>query len=389
MADKQLNRWVLGIDMIADDSDMPEGTLKEALNVDISKDGVTRSAPIPRLVVDGEIDSIHGGSYTLCASKGSVYHLNVEAGIKTLIFTMNSDDRVSFCDMLDGIVIMNRTTLAFFKEGVVTPLGIDKPAQPAVTESSAGGLNAGKYGVAISLISDSGEESPLSDVAFIEISQGSGMQITLPSTDQPFIKIYRTEPNGENLYESDKIPAMSQYLLGARALGRISDTQYLSKMISGRIARQFKGRLLVAKSNILYFSEPLRYGVYSPRHGFVQFSHRIVMIEPVDGGVYVGTRKGVFFLAGTNPKEWVVKDTGGKPPIQYASCGMSTGELSPEVTANVGNGQGAVWLSENGFVVGLPSGSLIELQRTRITGLSGEAGSLAVFNRRVRATTGG
>ena len=390
MPDKQIGPWPLGIDVVSDDSALPAGALRDALNVDIDRDGVIYSAPIPRSVVAGSYDSLYATDDVVLASeRGAVSKIDPTNGETTALFQMNSEDRVTFCNMMDGIVVMNRTTLAFYRNGSIAALGMDKPAQPILSPSDSGGLYEGRYAVGITTFNDQGEESALSELAFVDVPAGGGITVNLPATNQPFFGIYRTNHNGDMVYFALRAPAMSQYQLGSGTLGRATDSQFMTRMVSGKIARAWNGRLLVAKGKLLIFSEPLRYGITSPRHNFVQFTRRITMLEPVDGGVFVGTRDGVYFLAGSTPKEWALKNTGGKIPIPMASTGISTGELNPEMTANVGNGQGAVWLAENGFVVGLPSGNIIELQRTRIRGLSGDAGGIAVFNRRVRATVGG
>jgi hypothetical protein len=390
MPDKRIGPWPLGIDMISDDSATPAGALREALNVDIDKDGVIFSAPIPRSLSDGDMDSLYtSNDLILAAEAGIVYTISPDDGSRTALFTMNSADPVTFTDMLDGIVVMNRTTLALYRNGQIAPLGMDKPASPALVPSASGGLYEGRYAVGITTFNDQGEESALSELAFVDVPAGGGITVNLPATDQPFFGIYRTSHNGDMAYFALKAPAMSQYLLGSGTLGRATDSQFMTRMVPGRIARVWNGRLLIAKGKLLIFSEPMRYGITSPRHNFVVFPHRVTMVEPVDGGVFIGTRAGVVFLAGGTPSEWAIRDTGGKAPIPYASIGMETGELNPDATANVGNGKGAIWLAENGFVVGLPSGNVIESQRTRIRGISGEAGAIAVVNRRVRATVGG
>lgn len=390
MPDKKIGPWPLGIDMVSDDSAMPSGTLRDALNVDIDKDGVVYSAPIPRQLSAGDFDALFANDDVILASQdGIVYQVSPDNGDTTELFTMNSADPAIFCDMLDGIVVMNRTTLAYYRDGQINPLGMDKPASPVLVASASGGLYEGRYAVGITTFNDQGEESALSELTFVDVPAGGGITVNLPPTDQPFFGIYRTNHNGDMVYFALKAPAMSQYLLGSGTPGRATDSQFMMRMVPGKIARAWNGRLLVAKGKMLIFSEPMRYGITSPRHNFVLFPHRITMMEPVDGGVFVGTKAGVDFLAGNTPKEWALRKTGGRPPVPYASCGMSTGELSADMTANVGNGQGAVWLSDNGFVVGLPSGNVIESQRTRIRGLSGETGAIAVVNRRLRATVGG
>ncbi len=146
-------------------------------------------------------------------------------------------------------------------------------------------------------------------------------------------------------------------------------------MPGGDIVRYWRGRLLVARGKRIYFSEPMRYGMYSPREGFIQLPKDVRMMRPVSGGVYIGTEDGVKFYAGAGPKDLSPRDTGGKPPVAGTDTLVDAEEFGD---IGVKDEEVALWLAANGFVVGTPDGKLVEVQANRVRLPSGAAGVGAV-----------
>ena len=143
---------------------------------------------------------------------------------------------------------------------------------------------------------------------------------------------------------------------------------------------------MVARGNVLYFSEPLRFGLHSPRHGFVQFANIITLMECVEGGIFVGTQDGVVFLSGSKPDELTVVHTGGKVPYPGSGLTFHSSNLGGDLARS---GQTvAAWFAPNGYVVGTATGQLIELQSERIAiPIGTDAGQGRTFINDRRLTT--
>lgn len=390
MGSVKLEALVHGLDNLSDDNDTDKSALRVAKNIDLTDKGQVSSMPSIKLLAAGDYHSLYCDNEIMLAAEGATLKLiNQKTGEARSIYTLGSQDPVSYCRMLDGVAFSNRTTIGIYRNDEAMPIGIDTPAAPVISSNSIGGLFEGRYGVAITAVSADGEESGLSPIAFITLENGNGITVNLPAPADgvEYFNIYRTSHDGDALYHAIKHPSsLSQASVGNSQIGKMADTQNLDRMPAGTIIRHWRGRLLSAKNNVLWLSEPMRYGLTSRRHNFIQFSHRIIMLQGTDSGVYVGTSKGVYFLAGGSAGEWDVRQTGGKAPVPFCSAEIDLSELDPALQ-NIGSGRGAIWLSENGFVVGLPSGSLLEAQRNRIQMLQGEAGWIAVLGKRVRATT--
>lgn len=392
MADLKLKALVNGLDTLSADEETALDSLRVAKNIDLSDKGKVSSAPSVKLLAPGNYHSLYVDAGVMLAADGNVLkRINRSTGATNVVMTLPGYGRVAYCRLMDRVAFTSGERI--WSVGVddeALPVGLDTPSTPILSNTAIGGLDPGRYGVAIAAVSETNESSGLSPAAFIDVPEGHGISLAMPvaSAETVWFDVYRTSHNGDKLYWSMRVPAgLSTAVAGKTHLGVAADTQFLDRMPAGKILRHWNGRLLSACGNTLWFSEPLRYGLTSRRHNFVQFSHEITMLQGTDGGIFVGTGKGeVYFLAGSDPATMEVRRTGGRASIPLASAEIDLAELNPSLQ-NIGSGRGAIWLAENGFVVGLPSGTLLEAQRNRIHALKGEAGGIAVLDKRVRATT--
>jgi hypothetical protein len=155
----------------------------------------------------------------------------------------------------------------------------------------------------------------------------------------------------------------------------IDDGKILAPLPAGRYIAYWNGRLISAKGNSLFFSEPMWYGVYDTVRGILSFEERIQWIAPLETGIFVGLTNSVKFLAGSSPFDFLQRRSGGRS-WESAAAVVPTTDMSEEL---VGAAQEvAVWVEENGFVIGLPDGSTKAPQGERLQSLPINKGYLSV-----------
>lgn len=380
--------WPLGIDNISATTAVQrneEGhpiALVDAANVDIDRNGRASRRAGLRQVAATPLRRLWSGRYGAFAQAGATLYRVDPAGLEH-IAELNSADDCSYAELAGEIVVGNRTTLYRIRAGAARPVGAPDAPPPTVTPAAAGGLDAGRYAVGIAFVAD-GEEGSLSPLRFVDVEEGGGILLAdLPApAGATSLRIYRTTPNGTEPALVTELPAgMPSYHLGAAQLGRPAETRNLRQMPPGEHVAAWNGRLLIAHGRVLRFSEPMQYGLHSPRHGFVQLPDRITMVAPVEAGVFVGTTTGVVFLRGSRPREWTRHETGGLPPVPGALTTITSGETRTEAPGQ----RMALWLAPNGLVLGTEEGTLIELQASRLQLPTYEQGALCVHQRRAIA----
>lgn len=379
--------WPLGIDNVsgvARQITNQEGapvSLVDAVNVDIDRDGRPARRAGHTLVAAGT------GLHSLWSGQGGAFGvLGTELvrlpGLEP-VATLASADPCTYTEVNGAVIVANRTTLLRVTGAGAEPLGVPDAPPATVLPAAAGGMRAGRYGVAVSFVSDQGEGG-LSPLRFVQVEEGGGLLLQdLPTSPHATgLRIYRTHDNGGVLYLAAELPlGFPSYNLGNVKLGVAADTQHLRQMPPGEFVAVLNGYLLVAHGNVIRFSEPMRYGLWSPRHGFVQLPERITMLAAVGNAVFVGTRAGVIVLRGSKPREWSLDATGAKPPIPRAVTYVQSGDTRTEAPGRTM----AVWLAANGFVMGTEDGQVIELQANRLTGISHSTGAVCLQNRRLTA----
>jgi hypothetical protein len=331
---------------------------------------------------------IHGRSYL--AANGTLYRVRVEPFSLTPIGLLDSSGDTSFADLLDKVVVTTMAGCFTVNDAdVLKPLGIDPPGPPGVFVEASGGLDAGRYAFAASFLRGT-EESGLSFGQFVDIPAGGG---ALLNVHQPLdstvtgVNIYRTTPNGDVFYLAATLPVgTTEYKLGVGRLGRQSDTIYKTRIRGGHLVRHWRGRLLVARGRVLHFTEPMRYGVCDEREGFVQYSSKITLIEPVDTGVFVGSADGVIFLDGDGPGKWVVRKVSSHAPVFGTGVAVDASEINEKVAEAGGNKGVALWQTEYGYAVGLSSGTVVMPQAPRLKLSPTKVGAVMVHQRRIIST---
>jgi hypothetical protein len=197
------------------------------------------------------------------------------------------------------------------------------------------------------------------------------------------VRLYFTSQNGGEFTRGEDYPVatpqISLPLLSAS--GAAAQFRHLEPMPTGRYLAYWRGRLLTATRNILNFSEALAYHLHDARHGFIQMPQRITFVAPVDGGIWVGQADHVIFLAGNSPDALEVQPRKARPPVPGSAILVDAQIAGTD--ASQGGQATALWLAENGFVMGTAVGTLVETSGRRLADIAGAAGKNVVFGDRV------
>ena len=102
----------------------------------------------------------------------------------------------------------------------------------------------------------------------------------------------------------------------------------------GSIVRAYSGRVYIAEGNTLWYSEPFGPNLFRKATGYIKMPGRIVMIAPVLSGMFVSTEFKIYFLTGTNPKEFIQHTLTQYPAIEGTDVevdgiSLKGGEISP------------------------------------------------------------
>lgn len=384
MSEVVIGPWPAGIDNVSPRTQLSSDergkriTVLDAINVDFDRAGAASRRAGRTKVSSTSAHSVRGD---LCMVGANLSRFSVAGDVATYatLISMGSDHPVSYCDLNAHVVASNLGRIAVVSSAGAFELGVAEPAAVTIAAASNGGLSAGRYGVVVTHYST--EESGASALYTVDVSEGGGIRLSGLAHSIP-LRVYRTSHNGDVLYQCADIPVgMATFLVGAGKLGRECTTRHLQRTPPGHIVREYGARLWIARGRIIYFTEAMRFGLYDPRHNFIQHAKRITMIAPVASGIFVGDADGVTFYRGDTPGQMVPEDTSSEPPVPGTDADVSGALLSGDLRSGRRN---AIWLTARGFVIGTADGNVVEPQASRIR-LQAVAGGIAVNDRRITA----
>jgi len=358
-----------GIDVLSPEGEIIAGCVRSAVNVVIKKaGGLDRRAGATKVVTITRPHSLWSNAdMTLFVAGGTLYKLNGLA-FEAIAYGFTLPAR--YTEMGGKVYVSGAATLLRVdSDGTVTIPGVASMLsyQPTLT-ATTGGLPAGRYGVAFSAVSATGEESGLSNVEFIDLAASAGITVSLPAAVPGGVtryRIYRTSTNGDNLYLVETIVAApGTTTIAGGDIGRQEARWPLDLLPAGTDLTSYRGRLYSALGSFLFFDESLTPGLYDPRKNFFIFGDLITMVQAVEDGIYVGTPSRVYFLSGTKPSEMKldVKATNGafEHSSRLVDANMLDGKMIDTTKPC------AVWLSPVGYQIGTPSGNVLSPQADKI-----------------------
>lgn len=381
MKNISLGPWPAGMDNVSpeprDGSARRPRTVFDARDVDFDRDGNVMRRPGAVQLDARSIHSIGSAAgHSFCMVGNQLCRIAWPWSAE-VIATLPTADPVSYTSF-DGAAIVSSRSALVRVDGDGSVRDVAPPNAPTFTVApiANGGLDAGRYGVAVSTIAAHGE-GPLGPILFVDVPAGGGLQVSGLSVPAggTSLQLYRTGANGDVLYAAAVVPTgMPQFLLGSGARGRDCIVRNTGQMPPGSIVRPWRGRLVTAQGRYLRFSLPMRPGLTDIRHGWKDMTDRIVMVEPVEGGLWVGTTRAVFWLPGSTPEEMRIVRTTAAPPVPGASM-VTQSESLPDAL-ELGALPVALWLSADGYCIGGPDGRLIQPQAKQITLQPGVFGSV-------------
>ncbi|MDR1076360.1 MAG: hypothetical protein LBL59_08730 [Xanthomonadaceae bacterium] len=364
--------WPQGINNLAKDGHTPPGSLREAVNVDLDRDGwIRRSSGYQRIMPGHATHSLWSDPrlpFGLYVDDGVLHVLHQDEAQESLGIEVGGLP-VSYCLINDRVFFTNRLTCGLIGLDL-QPLAWapEQPAgQPQLSLLDGFALDPGQYQVAVTFTDLLGRESGTTVAAVIDVPEGGG--IHLEHIPQPLqlaqINVYLTGPNDQVLKLHSRHPPGTLVLdIGEPAVGYPLATQHLQPLPPGQIVRYGNGRQWVAAGRELLWSEPLRYGLFNSHRNRIRFAADIELMQPMgDGGdgfgVFVAAGKRTFWLGGTDPINFsnnLVLGAGAVPGSDSMVPGAALGLESSMPLL--------VWLARNGwFCIGFPGGQVMPLKQ--------------------------
>lgn len=352
---------------------LPERTnpkyMKEANNVDLTKDGSFRLRKGFTQVLSGNYRSIWSNNSALYAMKGGDLVSISTAMDETVVHTgLDSELDVAYVKANNIVYFSNGEYSGAIENGAGRQWGINPPAMSPTTAVTSGILDEGRYQVVVTYSDADGRESGARLAASISVNANQGILLTglLPSINNEVTttNIYCTQANGEVFYLVASIPDTDTTF----AINDVSHavvtlkTQHMSAPPAATMLEYYNGRVYGAYENLLWWTEAMSYEHVSMSHNFVQYPSDIKGIMAVDDGIWVAADK-LYYLAG--------KDGPDMRNIEKEDCVMVKGsgvKISGSYIFLENTPLGQKWLitTDRGIFVLMSSGVVLNLTEKNV-----------------------
>lgn len=357
--------WPKGMNNRQPDYALPDGTLRNAVNVDIDNAGTLRRRAGYEKVYSNI--SLRGG---YSCPLGAYFIQG------TRLCRLNDDNTAT--TLFDGVLGPTPTYAYFnetvyFSDGLITKKitaagasdwGIPVPAAPLLYAVN-GSLPVGTYLVAITRVDTDGRESGASEIMSLELTTPSGIEVTgLPSTMG--IRVYASTTNGATLFLAAELAegTATYTLTTSSGTGAPLATEQIAPPPPGQIIREHSGRICIASDQVLWITEPFAPDWVSLDRGFIMQAAYISVMEPVPGGVWLASDK-TYFLRGAGPEDFKIE-----PKLPHGAV-YGSGAAIP-YTNDV------LWYSDRGIILGAEDGQVKNLQEQEVAPHDGTSAATLV-----------
>lgn len=375
MAKLSLGKPIRGIDLLSDETSLladDKGkviAVREAVNVDIDRDGnISRRRGAGLKLAGSGYHSLYKATrnWLFACHQDELGVYDPATNAFTGLVTMNSNNQVSYAELNGNVYAFNVQFSCYFPPGSILAYNVGTAlpqTTPAFSAAAGGNLAPGTYGITYTVVAANGEESGTGPTVLVEVTNGAIQGLLFEVLTGARYRIYMTTANGAELYQAVEFAATTTSLLITdHEVGRQPRTQDLEPLPYGYLVRAHNSRLFVATTGFVYFSEAFRPHLYKPFHNFLPVTGAVRLLQPVDGGIFIGDSRGVRFYAGEDPTAYKVLETSHEVPVFGTGISIPGELVNPEL----GKDRVAVWLTTSGFNIGTSDGQLIRVNAQQV-----------------------
>lgn len=330
------------------------------LNADVNADGrlVIRKGKTLHITLAGAHSLWAGNTCMLCAAGGYLHRISNGVAINITAIA-GPKHPLSYVDAEDKVYISNP-----YWQGIFDPIansvaswGVAVPPGPMLL-SSSGNLPAGTYHVCMTNVVN-GDLSGNSAIVPITLTSEGGIQVL-------------NRPSGALVWVTDSDEGIF-YLVGeTNKVVDIPTIEPLPTFLCSpppymeNLCYAF-GRIWGSVGPDVYYSMPFKPGLFKLASNVYHFEDTVTMIAKVSTGLFIGMKKRTRFLSGTIPEQMAIRDAGAgaiKGTLTYCNN-------MPELSWTLGTPEKdfkdvPMWTTEEGIVIGLASGNLLNVTKNKL-----------------------
>lgn len=341
--------------------------LTAALNVDLDLDGRMRQ----RAGFTEADTGIHrnlweADGFMLATKAGDL--INVGTG-DVLYEQLSGSPRTWYTNLPDGRTTFSNGLICGITDGTIagtTKWGVPIPASVGSVAPAAGGsMKPGRYRYQLTHVRtlDGLEGGPAYAGAF-DVAEGEGSvawtSLPAPPTGHS-TNVYLTSHNDDTAYlAATTAGTTASFSSGNETLVTPCKSDFCYPAPAGVLTAFWRGRTLIALGNLLIASRPQQWELFDLRKEFKQLPGDLTLVQPVDGGIWVGTDTELAFLSGTTFDDLVYHKRAEGRVVLGSGVAVDAKRFKGEAV-----GQAMVCIADGYVCAGMPDGGFAPLTMDR------------------------
>lgn len=335
--------WAKGINNKANWRDLPDGFVRDTVNLDPLESGSMALRP-------GFDKRYAGANVRGALSVGN--HVLLADGTTLAIHDTTTNSTMSLATIAGGglfvgavlneeLFFCTENETLRYKAGVLRPWGVPTVTAQPVPSITSGALLHGVYQMAMTLVDAYGDEGATTQAVNIAVGVGQALSVTLPPRAGYTPRLYVSAADGSTLY-------LQAEGAGAYKVNSVDDSTSRLETVHhraptpGSAVVSHNGVIATADGTAVWVTNPMRPHLVDRATRFFQFPAPVNMVASAGGGLYIGADK-VYFIAGVETAEPEQTTVSEYPAVAGTAATLPDGR--------------AVWMTAYGIAVSAPRGT--------------------------------
>lgn len=292
MPEIRQGNWTRGINNRDDWRKVPEDSLRDALNVDVSHDGSLSLRLGSNIVYSGT--DVRGalavGDRVLIADGDQLIDFDTRTRTPTVLKTIAGAGRFTGAVHNDELFFCTENETLRYRAGHLRRWGVPAVTTQPLPTITSGGLQAGIYQVAMTWLNGFGEESGTTSAAKVVIGEGQGLSFDLPSLAEHTPLLYISAADGSTLYLQAQ-GAGEHLVTAVRDDTARLETMHLREPAPGDCIASHAGVIAIAAGGVVWLTEAFRPYLLGRSRRFFQYPKPVGFVASGTNGLIVSAEK--------------------------------------------------------------------------------------------------
>ena len=335
--------WAKGINNKANWRDLPDGFVRDTVNLDPLESGSMALRPgfDARYAGSAVRGALAVGSHVLVADGTALLVHDALANSTTTLATIAGAGLFAGAVLNEELFFCTENETLRYKAGVLRPWGVPTVTAQPVPSITSGALLPGVYQLAMTLVDAYGDEGATTQAVNIAVGVGQALSVTLPPRAGYTPRLYVSAVNGSTLYL--QLEGAGTYKVNSvdDSTSRL-ETMHHRAPTPGSAVVSHNGVIATADGTAVWVTNPMRPHLVDCATRFFQFPAPVNMVASAGGGLYIGADK-VYFIAGVETAEPEQTTVSEYPAVAGTAATLPDGR--------------AVWMTAYGIAVSAPRGT--------------------------------